>query len=142
MPITLTTPYKDYTQVKIVDVREGVLRKMLFVKFQYGDTVDGIWVPGVILPEEELIRNAEAVTDGEQEIAPADPAYDDLVNATAPGVTFEDKSADPRWKKVTISHPTHGDLDVYVQLTYCAIGDGLYQYALDEGWYIGTIAEA
>ncbi len=140
MPITLTTPYKDYTQVKIIDIRAGSERKTLFVKFQHGDTVDGVWVPGALEPDEKLIQNKEMVTDGEQEIAPADPAYDEIVSDTAPDVTFDDKSADVRWAKKTISHPTHGNLDVYVQLTYVAIGDGLYQYALDESWYAGVIA--
>lgn len=140
MPLTLTTPHKDYTQVKIVDIRAGVERKMLFVKFQYGDTVAGKWVPGDLYPEEKIIQNHEMETDGEVEIKPADPAYDLLTATVAPLVTFDDKSADPRWKKVTLTHPVHGTLDVYVQLTYVAIGDGLYQYALDEGWYAGVIA--
>lgn len=139
MPIQLTTTYKDYTEVKIIDIRAGTESKTLFVKFQYGDTVAGKWVSGDIYPDEKLVRNKEAETDGVQETEPADPAYDLLTGSASPNVTFTDMSADPRWAKKTTNHPTHGNLDVYVQITYVAISDGLYQYALDKDWYDGVI---
>lgn len=139
--LTLTTPYKDYTQVKVVDLRLGVRRKHLFAKFQYGDTVAGAWTPGALEPEEHVITNLEEITDGQETVLrAADPAYDLLMAAASPQVTFTDKSADPDWTKLTVTHPTHGALDLWVELSYVAVSRNLYQYAVGQGWYAGTVA--
>lgn len=140
MPITLTTPYHGYGEVKVVSTRLDRKRKLIFLAFEYGDTVDERWVPGALQIEEKLVRNTEQVTDGhEEEITPADPAYDVLVATSLPTVTFISKDGNPRWAKLTIAHPVHGDLDLWVQLSYAAVSSNFYQHAIDQGWYEGTI---
>ncbi len=54
MPWLLTTPIDtgdldtvDYGEVKIVDHRQGSGQPKIVLMLQYGNTVDGSWVPGI-----------------------------------------------------------------------------------------------
>ena len=140
MPIDLTTPHFDDPQVRISVVGIDLNNKEIVLTVQYGDTIDGTWIPsGEHGAETHVIKNHELITDGEIELVSADSVYDDLV-ATAKGLcTFTNMDADPRYLKVTESHPTHGNLDIWVELSYIGVKRQLYQWLLDEEIYAGTI---
>ena len=137
--ITLTTPEHGFAEVKIIQMRAGLRRNKMFLTFQYGDTVGGVWTASPLSVVEKLVEDLEQLVDGEQEIRAADPQYTDLIAAAFPSVTFDDMSADPSWVQVTIAHPTHGDLVAFIQRTYVASAENLYQHALDQGWFVGAL---
>lgn len=121
MPIQLTTP-KDtgdldpnaaqYAQVKIVHQGIDVSAKIITLRVELGNTVNGAWQPGILPPSNYVIKNRPAVMVGGVETAPASPAYDSLVTQL-PGNTTE---------------------SIYAQSA-----DILYQWLLDNGHYVGTI---
>lgn len=138
--IFLTTPNRGYAEVRLVRRRDEEHRKFLFVEFQYGDTVENKWVPGELRNVEKIIRNLGEVLDGRGgRTREADPQYDDLVGKAWPKVTFTNKDGSKRWKKLSRPHPTHGDLDLWVQISDVAMVNNIYQHALDEGWFEGSI---
>ena len=122
MPIALTTPYKGYAEVKIVEIRLGIKRRHLFLLFEHGDTVDGAWVAGTIVPEEKLVRNLEQILDGAGgEVRPADPAYDSLIASSK-------ADADD------VAVPDDGGFNCYV-----GAARKLDQYEIGSGGYAGTV---
>lgn len=166
MPIQLTTPYvqpgthgrpaKTYAQIKIVSVAIGIENREIQMACQYGNTLaDGTWEPAEHLDvghclicniPAEVGQNPEYDPDENPDVdewietKPAEPHYDQLIGSAATSATFEDKSADSRYKKATVTHPVHGALDVWNDLTYVAVANRLYQWLLDEGIYQGVIA--
>lgn len=140
MPVQLTNPHYDNTQVRISVVGIDLRNSEIVLTVEYGDTVDGTWVPsGDHAAETHTIKNHELETDGEVELVAEDPIYNALVAAATGLCTFTDVSADPRYVKVTTTHPIHGDLDLWVELTYVGVKRQLYQWLLDEEIYEGTI---
>lgn len=122
MPILLDAPHKGYAEVKIVEIRLRIQRRSLFLLFQYGDTIDGAWLAGHIVPEEKLVRNLEQILDGKGgEVRPADPAYDILVASSK--ATADD-----------VAVTGDGGFNCYV-----GTARNLYQYAIDSGWYEGQV---
>lgn len=68
MPVQLTNPFnpgdndpgKTYAQAKIVRQEIDLIHKWIAVHIQYGDTVNGVWVPGAASPLKRLtIENSE-----------------------------------------------------------------------------------
>ncbi len=140
MPITLTTPHFDNDQVRIAIVGIDLRNSEIVMTIEYGDTDSEVWVPSPDhAPETHTIKNHELVTDGEVELVSEDPLYNILVAAAKGLCTFTDMSADPRYVKITESHPTHGSLDIWVELSYVSVKRQLYQWLLDEEIYSGTI---
>lgn len=123
MPIDLTVPEHGYTQVKIVMLRVDLQRSMIFLTFTHGDTVDGVFVPGSIIPEERLIRNRAQVLDGNgEEITPEDPAYKTL---------YEDATSSSADSML----PADGGHRIRA-----AASRAFYEYAIAQGWYAGEVA--
>ena len=140
MPIALTTPHFDDAQVRIAVVGIDLRNSEIVLTVEYGDTIASVWTPsGDHAPETHTIKNWELETDGENELVAADPIYDILVSAAKGLCTFTNMDADPRWVKVTESHPTHGNIDIWVELSYIGVKRQLYQWLLDEDIYAGTI---
>ena len=140
MPLALTTAHYDNPQVRISVVGIDLRNKEIVLTVEYGDTVAGAWVPsGDLGADIHVIKNYELETDGEVELVAEDPLYDILVAAAKGLCTFTDMSADPRYVKITETHSVHGDLDIWVELSYVAVKRQLYQWLLDEEIYSGTI---
>ena len=125
MTILLTTPLvhepghgqasETYNEVKILTYRPWTTKGKLEIVTTYGNTVNGAWVNGKTHQRIILVKNTEAETDGEVELTPADPAYDNFVGSVF--VTQEDVG----------------------KLLYGVVSDDLYQYLIDEGHYAGTV---
>lgn len=141
MPIQLTTPHYDEPQVRINVIGIDLGNKEIVLTVQYGDTSSsGAWVPsGDHAAETHTIKNWELETDGEVELVAADSVYDDLVSAAIGLCTFTDKSSDPNYIKVIVVHPTHGNLDLWVEKSYAGTKRQFYQWLLDEAIYAGSI---
>lgn len=140
MPLALTTPHFDDPQVRISVVGIDLHNSEIVLTVEYGDTVSGTWTPsGDHAPQTHTIKNWEMETDGEVELVAEDPVYNTLVAGAFGLCTFDDKSADPRYFKVVTNHPIHGNLDLWVELSYVAVKRQLYQWLLDEEIYEGTI---
>lgn len=150
MPITLTTSHYDNTQVHIAVVGIDLRNKEIVMTVEYGDTDPGdpeadppiapFWIPSAEhTARTHTIKNYELDTDGEVELVPEDPLYNILVAAAAGLCTFTDMSADPRYVKITENHPVHGDLDIWIELSYAGVKRQLFQWLLDEEIYAGVI---
>lgn len=102
MPLDLTTPYvynlghgqgsATYAQVKIVGFTADIEPDpVTTLRIQYGDTVDGVWVPGVAPIEYPVIADVPAevgYVDGDfVEVTPGDPKYTDWVASTSAAST-------------------------------------------------------
>ena len=125
MTIALTTPLEypaehgcpaeTLGEVKIIDFHVSIVESWLTITTQYGNTVDGTWIPGCAAGNEITVRNEPAQFDPadlENSIL-ADPAYNILVGTSltsAAGV------------------PTYGE-----------VSKGLYQFLVDKEHYIGTV---
>ena len=97
-------------------------RKHLFLTFEYGDTVDGAWVAGDLVPEEKLLRNTAQLLDGEGgEVRAANPVYDVLI-ASSQSTTADE------------AVPGDGGHNCYV-----GTARSIYQWFIDEGIYAGEI---
>lgn len=140
MPLTLTTPHYDDSQVRIAVVGIDLRNSEIVLTVEYGDTVANAWIPSADhAAETHTIKNWELETDGEIELVAADPIYNLLVAAATGLCTFTDMSADPRYVKVTEEHPVHGSLDLWMELSYAGVKRQLYQWLLDEEIYSGSI---
>ncbi len=150
MPITLTTAHYDNTQARIAVIGIDLRNKEIVMTVEYGDTDPGdseadppiapFWVPsGDHGVKTHTIKNHTLQTDGEIELVPEDPLYNILVAAAKGLCTFTDMSTDPRYIKVTETHPVHGLLDIWIELSYVSVKRQLYQWLLDEEIYAGTI---
>jgi hypothetical protein len=101
MPIQLTEPYVhnlgrgqgsvSYSQAKIIGFEarvEPADEAGVILRVEYGDTVDGAWVPGLIEPEHVSITDSKPVyseVDGEWiETVPSDLKYTNWVGSTYP----------------------------------------------------------
>ena len=125
MSILLTTPLvhdpghgqasETYNEIKVLWFRPWTTKNKMEIMTNYGNTVDGAWVNGKTHANCILVQNKPAESDGEEETAPAEPAYDDMVN----GVVV-----------------TQADVG---KLLYSVVSDDLYQYLIDEGHYAGTV---
>jgi hypothetical protein len=125
MTIALTTPLsydpghggatETLNEIKIIDFHVSIVEAWLTLVTQYGNTVEGVWIPGSAPGHDITIRNTPEILhpdDPEQSI-PADPAYNILVGT---------------------SLTSAADVPVYSE-----VSDGLYQYLLDKAHYVGTI---
>ena len=126
MTIALTTPFtydpghgntpESLGEVKIIDFHVSIVESWLTLVTQYGNTVEGVWLPGSAPGHDITIRNTPEIThpDDPGQSIPADPAYNILVGTsltTATGV------------------PVYGE-----------VSNGLYQYLIDNVHYVGTIS--
>lgn len=123
MSITLDTPIQQpplhgapaatYGEVKIIVVGLSLVEKQLALTCQYGDTVDGDWVPSPLPSIVHTLCNHEQVISNQEVLVEADPAYDlFMVGAFASSTS------------------------TYL---YDEVAESLYQYLIDEGIYAGTI---
>jgi hypothetical protein len=69
---------ETYTNMRVKEIRSHLTRERCFVVLEYGTMNGATFVPGDAPTKEVVIRNREAETDGEREIAPADKAWDRL----------------------------------------------------------------
>jgi hypothetical protein len=118
MTIKLTTPVsvlgEELTEVKIVVVGIGIEDKQIQLTCQYGNTVDGTWIPSAKLERvTHLIENKLAINDTEKEITPADLAYDEAITSVA------------------------SEAGAYL---YDEVASNLYQFLLDRSLYKGVIS--
>lgn len=150
MPIQLTAPHYENPQVRIAVVGIDLRNSEVVLTAEYGDTDPGdseadppvapFWVPsGDVAAETHTIKNWELETDGTVTLVEADDVYNALVGSARGLVTFENKDADPNYAKVTVNHPEHGDLEMWIELSYSGVKRQLYQWLIDEAIYIGVI---
>lgn len=135
MPILLTTPHiepavhdqpeETYVFVQLVDFRVKVTEATTVLVTQYGNVVDGSWVPGRIPVRRFVVRDTPAETglgvdpaDGEQkvmEVVPASTAFTELVAALM---------------------VAQGDVG---KNYLAALGGHLLQWLIDQGYYVGVV---
>ena len=119
MPISLTTAFSyepghgqstiSYGEVKIICFTQVTEENRIDMHVQYGDTVDGKWVPGVVPVHMLSIQDTPA-------IPPDIPAGNDYLMF------------------VGTKYPTSTS-----NLLYVEVANTLYQYLIDQGLYAGTI---
>lgn len=115
----------QYALIQLIDFRVQIIQRTVTLVFQYGNLVDGGWVPGP--KKKTVIRDKAAVTgsgvdpaDGVfkvMEIEPANPAFTDLASLALMAVKAAD--AGERY------------LDV--------ISRDLHQHFINQGYYEGVI---
>lgn len=123
MPILLTTPltYEQghgiasavYNELRISCFAIDLDAQSVTMRCTYGNTVDGVWIRGAVAPATHVFENIPAVTNGETEIEPAKPNYDDLILT-------------PLTTVVGLS-------------LYTEVKQALYQKLIDNGVYQGVI---
>jgi hypothetical protein len=127
MPIRLTTPLEhnpgrgasleSYAEAKIVGfeaIVEPAADSSTTIRVQYGNTVDGEWVPGRLPVEYVVIADVAQLADTE-------------------GVIF--READPKYSAwVGSVHPTSTE-----NLLYAEIAIALYSYLLTQEGFEGVI---
>jgi len=126
MPIVLTTPFsfdpghgqpvESYGEMKIVEFVCGVQESQIRMRCQYGDTVDGTWVPGNAPESAHVVEDRPAA-----ENVPATSDYTDLVAASR--TTADDEIT-----------PGDGGHSIYV-----GAARELYEWLIARGIYDGTI---
>jgi len=119
MPLILSTPKNtgdldpntsEYGEVKIVRFVHDAVRYRIELRCQYGNTVSGSWVPGILPFESHVIRNIPETIDENNQPVPADPQYYTMVTQM----------------------PNEGET------IYVAAGRELYEWLIGEGVYSGT----
>lgn len=135
MAILLTTPkvfdpghnlpQETYTLVTIVRFDLQIISRLVRFTMQYGNLVNDKWVNGQLPDHMIVVRDSPAIMgsgidpeDGvfkEQEVKAADPAFSTMA------------------AQLLIAAGSVGK-DYLTEL-----GDGLYQYFIDDGHYVGTI---
>lgn len=127
MTIALTTPLtydpgqewggtEVLNEVKIVEFHVSIAESHLTLVTQYGNTVDGVWIPGSAPGHDITVRNAPEILhpDDPELSIPANPAYNILVGTSLTSAT---------------GVPVYGEVSA-----------GLYQYLLDSEHYVGTVS--
>lgn len=148
MPIQFTNPQspgpnqgtEQLTHAKIIVLIINIAKKMMSRVYQYG-TVDENnnfvtspntdWSPPSIEDVPETILGDDNV--------PADPAFTILAGSSVPQATFLDPGDPVNYVKLSINHPVHGMLDVWIERTYTAVKRALYEHDIDKGIIEGTI---
>jgi len=126
MPLQLTTPKSTgdldlsalnnaYGEIKIIKQDIDVTNKVISLSIEYGNTVNDIWIQGILPPQEFKIRNMPAQYDllePPNEIVPAIAHYDILISQL----------------------PTDANISIYNNVAVA-----LYQWLIDNGYFSGTI---
>lgn len=124
MTITLTTPHNYLPghgkptqvchEVKIILFTVDIIASYLDIEAQYGNTVEGIWQASDAPTESYRVANwPEVINPYDPENSqPANPEYNILVGTSLTSAT---------------GVPIYGE-----------VSDGLYQWLLDKGHYVGT----
>ena len=138
MTIELTTPLtydpghggapEVLNEVKVIDFHVNIVEFWLTMTTQYGNTVDGAWIAGNAPGHDVHIQNTpvQVHPDDPEQSIPADNAYNIMIMTKVLAATIS---------ALALEDPVP---DLYV---YNLVSDGLYQYLLDNGHYIGTINE-
>jgi len=116
--ILLTTPFNPgdldtgtYERVRIISFNLDSVGKRLSLTCQYGNYVNEVWVAGIAPQQHFYIFNLPDGYDGEGELIPANPAYDDMI----------------------AQFPAEGET------IYQGAARELYQWLLDNEHFAGTI---
>jgi hypothetical protein len=123
MPIQLTTPVTvgaldpqaangQYTQVRICNLEFDFVRQSIALHCIYGNTVGGDWISGK--------------KDNRISVSNSPPLYnDDGVIPDTGNTAYDD---------VIATAPTDDTTPLYTQ-----VGDALYQWLIDSGYFAGTV---
>ncbi len=114
IPQTHGEPAETYSEVEIVDFHVDIKRRQLRIITEYGNTVNGVWLPATkAAAKPVIVENRDAhVGPGGVEM-PANPAFDILVGTT---------------------YPTSLSLTLFDNTAIA-----LYTYLIASGYYVGTI---